>query len=267
MPQTAIRTGERLDPFRDLGCAATRAGCRALRVVAFGGGTGLPVLLRGLRRTGIEQITAVVTVADDGGSSGRLREQLGVAPPGDLRRCLLALAERPRLAEVFDYRFDEGAELRDHSVGNLILAALADISGGMCEAVEQAGRFLQITGTVMTGPRKRASAAGTPPPSNDAIVRSAPSIASITPGAWASGSWVSRCTSPACCATLSARRSATTRSVLPRPSTAWPRRRAPRRINLGRSASLHIDRELAHHPSPFRTGQSATGARVSVRLA
>jgi len=120
-----------------------------LRVVAFGGGTGLPVLLRGLRQAGIEQITAVVTVADDGGSSGRLRQELGVAPPGDLRNCLVALAGRRRLAEVFDYRFEAGEELREHSVGNIIIAALADIAGGFCEGVEQAGRFLRITGRVL----------------------------------------------------------------------------------------------------------------------
>ena len=120
-----------------------------LRVVAFGGGTGLPVLLGGLRQIGVELISAVVTVADDGGSSGRLRQELGVAPPGDLRNCLVALAERRRLAEVFDYRFEGGVELRDHSVGNIIIAALADISGGFCEGVEQAGRFLRITGKVL----------------------------------------------------------------------------------------------------------------------
>jgi uncharacterized cofD-like protein len=120
-----------------------------LRVVAFGGGTGLPVLLSGLRQIGVELVSAVVTVADDGGSSGRLRQELGVAPPGDLRNCLVALAERRRLAEVFDYRFEGGVELRDHSVGNIIIAALADISGGFCEGVEQAGRFLRITGRVL----------------------------------------------------------------------------------------------------------------------
>jgi uncharacterized cofD-like protein len=122
---------------------------RRLSVVAFGGGTGLPVLLRGLRAIGVERVSAVVTVADDGGSSGRLRQELGVAPPGDLRNCLVALAGRRRLAEVFDYRFEGGVELRDHSVGNIIIAALADMSGGFSEGVEQAGRFLRITGRVL----------------------------------------------------------------------------------------------------------------------
>jgi uncharacterized cofD-like protein len=119
-----------------------------LAVVAFGGGTGLPVLLRGLRQTNADLITAAVTVADDGGSSGRLRQELGIAPPGDVRNCLVALAGRRRLAEVFNYRFEGGVELRDHSVGNIIIAALVDMSGGFCEGVEQAGRFLRIKGSV-----------------------------------------------------------------------------------------------------------------------
>ena len=82
-------------------------GAEDLRVVAFGGGTGLPVLLRGLRDR-VGDLTAVVTVADDGGSSGRLRQELGVAPPGDVRNCLVALAGRKKLAEVFNYRFEGG---------------------------------------------------------------------------------------------------------------------------------------------------------------
>jgi uncharacterized cofD-like protein len=126
--------------------AATRQ--QPLRIVAFGGGTGLPLLLRGLRDT-VQDLTAVVTVADDGGSSGRLRAELGVAPPGDVRNCLVALAGRRRLAEVFDYRFERGVDLRDHSVGNLLIAALAEMSGGFCEGVEQAGRFLRIKGRVL----------------------------------------------------------------------------------------------------------------------
>ena len=118
-----------------------------MRVVAFGGGTGLPVLLRGLRDR-VADLTAVVTVADDGGSSGRLRQELGVAPPGDVRNCLVALAGRKKLAEVFNYRFEGGGDLSDHSVGNLIIAALTDMAGGFCEGVEQAARFLRIKGQV-----------------------------------------------------------------------------------------------------------------------
>jgi 2-phospho-L-lactate transferase/gluconeogenesis factor (CofD/UPF0052 family) len=124
---------------------------KELRVVAFCGGTGLPVLLRGLRSM-VRDITAVVTVADDGGSSGRLRAELGVAPPGDVRNCLIALAGRRRLAEVFDYRFQGGVDLRDHSVGNIVIAALAEMSGGFSEGVEQAGRFLRIKGRVLPQP-------------------------------------------------------------------------------------------------------------------
>lgn len=120
---------------------------RDLRVVAFGGGTGLPVLLRGLRDC-VRDLTAVVTVADDGGSSGRLRQELGISPPGDVRNCLVALAGRDRLAEVFDYRFGGPGELSDHAVGNIIIAALADMAGGFCEGVERAGRFLRIKGRV-----------------------------------------------------------------------------------------------------------------------
>lgn len=119
-----------------------------MRVVAFGGGTGLPVLLAGLRDR-VGDLTAVVTVADDGGSSGRLRQELGVAPPGDVRNCLVALAGRRRLAEVFNYRFEAPGDLNDHSVGNIIIAALSDMAGGFCEGVQQAARFLRIRGRVL----------------------------------------------------------------------------------------------------------------------
>ena len=115
--------------------------------MAFGGGTGLPVLLRGLKDR-VGDLSAVVTVADDGGSSGRLRQELGVAPPGDVRNCLVALAGRKKLAEVFNYRFEGEGDLSDHSVGNLIIAALADMAGGFCDGVEQAARFLRIKGQV-----------------------------------------------------------------------------------------------------------------------
>jgi uncharacterized cofD-like protein len=107
----------------------------------------LPVLLRGLKDR-VGDLTAVVTVADDGGSSGRLRQELGVAPPGDVRNCLVALATRSKLAEVFNYRFEGEGDLWGHSVGNIIIAALADMAGGFCEGVEQAARFLRIKGQV-----------------------------------------------------------------------------------------------------------------------
>jgi uncharacterized cofD-like protein len=119
------------------------------RVVAFGGGTGLPVLLAGLRDVAGVGTTAVVTVADDGGSSGRLRRELGVAPPGDVRNCLVALAGRRELAQVFSYRFEGAGELRDHAVGNLLIAALADMAGDFAAGVEQAGRFLRVRGRVL----------------------------------------------------------------------------------------------------------------------
>lgn len=120
-----------------------------LRVVAFGGGTGLPVLLSGLRERVAGDLTAVVTVTDDGGSSGRLRQELGIAPPGDVRNCLVALAGRRRLAEVFDYRFETGAELRDHTVGNIVIAALTNLSGGFSEGIQQAAQLLRIKGVVL----------------------------------------------------------------------------------------------------------------------
>lgn len=107
----------------------------------------MPVLLRGLKDR-VGDLTAVVTVADDGGSSGRLRQELGVAPPGDVRNCLVALAGRRRLTEVFNYRFEGEGDLSDHSVGNIIIAALADMSGSFCEGVDQAARFLRIKGSV-----------------------------------------------------------------------------------------------------------------------
>ncbi len=112
------------------------------------------MLLRGLRGR-VGDLVAVVTVADDGGSSGRLRQELGVAPPGDVRNCLIALAGRRQLAEVFDYRFEgEGGELSDHSVGNIIIAALADMAGGFAEGVEQAARFLRVKGRVFPAAEK-----------------------------------------------------------------------------------------------------------------
>ncbi len=119
------------------------------RAVAIGGGTGLPRVLRCLVSAGMEP-TAIVTMADDGGSSGELRRTLGMLPPGDVRNCLAALAPAGSdLAAVFQYRFERGEGLAGHALGNLIIAALADIEGGFAEAVDEAARMLGITGAVV----------------------------------------------------------------------------------------------------------------------
>jgi uncharacterized cofD-like protein len=119
-----------------------------VRVVALGGGHGLAVTLTALRTLG-EEPTAVVTVADDGGSSGRLRRDLGLLPPGDLRKALLALAAgAAETRELFAYRFHRG-DLAGHNLGNLALAALTDLHGGFLEALEVAGRWLGVRGRVL----------------------------------------------------------------------------------------------------------------------
>lgn len=120
------------------------------KVVAIGGGTGLPLVLRALRSLGVEP-TAVVTMADDGGSSGRLRRELGILPPGDVRNCLVALADPSEqlLANLFSYRFSEGDGLEGHALGNLFLAALTDLGGGFEQAVELAARHLKVHGEVL----------------------------------------------------------------------------------------------------------------------
>lgn len=122
---------------------------RGLRIVAVGGGTGLSALLRGLKvHTG--NITAVVTMADDGGSSGRLRQSLGLPPPGDLRSCLAALSDdEDLLSQLFQYRFSQGDELGGHSFGNLYIAALAKVTGSFEEGVLEAGKVLAIRGRVL----------------------------------------------------------------------------------------------------------------------
>lgn len=117
------------------------------RAVALGGGHGLAAALRSLTKV-MDHVSAVVSVADDGGSSGRLVRELGVSPPGDARRCLLALSEESELAEVFAYRFAAG-ELTGHALGNLILAALADMTGSLAEALSVAGHMLGIKGRVL----------------------------------------------------------------------------------------------------------------------
>lgn len=119
------------------------------RVVAIGGGHGLSTLLSGLKAH-TAHITAIVNVADDGGSSGRLRREFGVLPPGDIRRCIAALAEEESLmAQLFEYRFDQGEGLRGHTFGNLFITALDDITGSFDQAVKAASRVLAVRGRVI----------------------------------------------------------------------------------------------------------------------
>lgn len=118
------------------------------KVVVIGGGTGLSTMLKGLKKY-THAITAVVTVADNGGSSGRLREEMGVIPPGDIRNCLVALANtEPTMEKLLQYRFKDGS-LCGQSFGNLFLAALTDITGNFEEAVKLTSHVLAITGKVL----------------------------------------------------------------------------------------------------------------------
>lgn len=121
------------------------------KIVALGGGTGLSTVLRGLKQHS-SNITAIVTVSDDGGSSGRLTQELGIIPPGDLRNCLVALADAERLmTDLFQYRFKgDAGSLSGHSVGNLLIAALVDQAGGDAEkALQRASEVLAIRGRVI----------------------------------------------------------------------------------------------------------------------
>ena len=116
-------------------------------IVAIGGGTGLSTMLRGLKKY-TKNLTAIVTVADDGGGSGVLRQDLGMPPPGDIRSCLQAMANaEPIMEDLLDYRFQEGS-LAGQSFGNLFLAALNGISGSFEEAVSRMSQVLAITGRV-----------------------------------------------------------------------------------------------------------------------
>lgn len=116
------------------------------KFVVIGGGTGSFTLLTGLRRY-VRDITALVNMADDGGSTGQLRDELGVLPPGDVRQCLVALSNSPKARDLFNHRFSEGT-LKGHAFGNLFLAALEDMSGSFADAVELASEVLNITGRV-----------------------------------------------------------------------------------------------------------------------
>ena len=133
---------------------------RALKVVAIGGGTGLSTLLKGLREyvahpgedaagAAITELSAVVTVTDDGGSSGRLRKELNILPPGDIRNCIVALSEdQALLSQLFQYRFHGESALDGHSFGNLFLAALAGVTGDFAEAVKLSSEILTTRGHI-----------------------------------------------------------------------------------------------------------------------
>jgi uncharacterized cofD-like protein len=119
------------------------------KIVVIGGGTGLSTLLRGLKRR-TSNLTAVVTVSDDGGSSGRLQKELGVLPPGDVRNCLVALADDEALVtDLFRYRFTEGEGLSGHSFGNLFLAAMSGVTGNFDAAIKESSRVLNVVGRVL----------------------------------------------------------------------------------------------------------------------
>jgi uncharacterized cofD-like protein len=123
---------------------------RGPRIVAIGGGHGLHSLLRGLKKH-TRNLTAVVTVADDGGSSGKLRRSMGILPPGDIRNCLAAMSdEEALLSQLFQYRFpDDENGLRGHSFGNLLITALTEITGSFEEAVAESGKVLAVQGRVL----------------------------------------------------------------------------------------------------------------------
>ena len=119
-----------------------------IKVVTIGGGTGLSVLLRGLKKYPLE-ITAIVTVADDGGSSGKIRSDMNIPSPGDIRNVIAALSDvEPYLEKMFQYRFDSG-EVKGHPVGNLMIAAMTDIHGDFSTAVKVMSRILNVRGTVL----------------------------------------------------------------------------------------------------------------------
>lgn len=120
-----------------------------IKVVVLGGGTGLSTLLRGLKKLPVD-ITAIVTVADDGGSSGRLREDYDIPPPGDVRNVIAALSDvEPLVEAMFQYRFNHSKDLEGHSLGNLMLAALTTITGDFGHAVSEMSRVLNINGKVL----------------------------------------------------------------------------------------------------------------------
>src|SRR6516165_2946949 len=119
-----------------------------LRILSIGGGTGLSALLHGLKRYPVE-IVAVVAVSDDGGSSGRLRREFDVLPPGDIRNCMVALSEdEALLSRLFQYRFAGAGSLRGHSFGNLFLTAMSHLTGDFAQAVKLSSEVLAVAGRI-----------------------------------------------------------------------------------------------------------------------
>lgn len=122
---------------------------RGPHIVAIGGGTGLSTVLEGLKEY-TTNISAIVTVADEGGSSGRLRAEFGILPPGDVRNCLVSLAEAPKLMrDLFQYRFPEGDGIKGHSFGNLFITAMTQVTGSFQDAIEESSKVLAIRGKVI----------------------------------------------------------------------------------------------------------------------
>jgi uncharacterized cofD-like protein len=119
-----------------------------MKVVAIGGGTGLPAALRSIRQYA-DSITAIVSVADDGGSSGRLRRDMGMLPPGDIRNCLVALAENDTMSKLFKYRFKQGFGLEGHNLGNLIITALTELNDSFDKGIDAAAEMLSVQGRVL----------------------------------------------------------------------------------------------------------------------
>lgn len=141
MPESSDRLVDVIYEKRKLG--------RGPAVTVIGGGHGLSVLLRGIKSS-TSNVSAVVTVADDGGSSGRLREEFGIIPPGDLRNCLVALADtEPLMEKLFQYRFKEQTTLAGHSFGNLFIAAMNEVTGDMETALQESSKVLAVKGRVL----------------------------------------------------------------------------------------------------------------------
>ncbi|UCH12941.1 MAG: YvcK family protein [Candidatus Omnitrophota bacterium] len=128
---------------------------KGYRIAVIGGGTGLSVLLHGLKRY-TSNISAIVTVADEGGSSGKLREDFGILPPGDIRNCLVALADtEPLMSDLFQYRFSESSALKGHSFGNIFLLAMSKVTKDFEEAVKESSKILAIRGEVIPSTLER----------------------------------------------------------------------------------------------------------------